>query len=1015
MKWSLKILSHKENEQAAQELKILEEDIIAARNFLRSNRKSYFQGKKKIPVHLILGPSRFGKSTILSQAGLDLIDIDHQTMGDVTPTKYCSFWFTKDGLYIDTAGNYTKPDINKPRNDLIWQGFIKLLQKYFGKDSIAATLIVLDLPAIAQDKLLLKKSLFCICERIYEMSSLIKTLYLHIIFTKCDRILGFTEFFSMLDSQERLQPFGISFANDKKSDLIPAFEAKFNQLLKHLNNRVIENLQKTLRPQERSLIKIFPSQIDHLRQTFIDVISKIPHSHQILLSGMYFTSSIQEGTAIDPIKASLFQALNLKEKPTYNLEAGNDRSYFVEDIFKKTLSLPKQQRRPKFNRKWTKIEYVYALLLALLIVGTSSIIGYQSYHKNIIAITQTKLSLAKQNIVEPNGLYETINQLEQNSISPWLTLGINKTKELYLYLTKTHQTMFIQNLSLQLEGYLNTANNDKEPIDEQNLYHGLQVYLMFSDYNKLDPSYVKSWFDNYWLETSVDAKQKTNMQQQLTSTLRYKFKIVPNQSLITSIRDTLNNLPSVQLIYLLLESDYANKNLDLGFIAPISDMYLSENFHKIYNTIIPNIVKTLPKYNWVLGDLNLNEKISSDTNTIKQIQNLYLEKYALAWANALKPATKIEFENPTKAAEYLNTISTKNSPLLDLLKQIKVNCKVNNAPKKLTKEIDSKLPGVNVINLAELQSKLNKLTSYIETIAKNDDPNQAAFAAIARSLQEKSTNDPLASFKTFANSQPKWLQNYLQDIASSIIQTLIDAAHEHINQAWDQTIMPKYNSTLANKYPLFKDSKDEIKLNDFNQFFSPKGSMDTFFNQYLKPFVNTNKNDWSWKNINDQRIDFSSAYLEVFLRAALIQKMFYPSKSSNPKLEFTLTSKEMSPNTMSFNLNIDGQKITFTKEDSKTQDLIWPGPQPGIVTMSFVNNQGRYFNASEFGPWAWFRILDKANVTSSNNTKHFELTFDLNGNAVKYILSTPEIINPFIPEVINNFRCKHTSLDDEKR
>ena len=42
-----------------QELKILEEEIIATCNFLRSNSYSCFGGKKNVPIYLLLGPSRF--------------------------------------------------------------------------------------------------------------------------------------------------------------------------------------------------------------------------------------------------------------------------------------------------------------------------------------------------------------------------------------------------------------------------------------------------------------------------------------------------------------------------------------------------------------------------------------------------------------------------------------------------------------------------------------------------------------------------------------------------------------------------------------------------------------------------------------------------------------------------------------------------------------------------------------------------------------------------------------------
>ena len=71
MKWHIKNQQKKESQQAKQELKILEGDIAAAYNFLRRNRNSHFAGKKKIPLYLLLGPSRFGKTTLLSQAGLN--------------------------------------------------------------------------------------------------------------------------------------------------------------------------------------------------------------------------------------------------------------------------------------------------------------------------------------------------------------------------------------------------------------------------------------------------------------------------------------------------------------------------------------------------------------------------------------------------------------------------------------------------------------------------------------------------------------------------------------------------------------------------------------------------------------------------------------------------------------------------------------------------------------------------------------------------------------------------------
>ncbi len=1013
MKWPVKLLPNKEYTQATQELKILEEEVVAARNFIRNNYHNYFKTVKKIPIYLILGPSRFGKSTILSQSGLELIDVNNQPPGNVTPTKYCSFWFTREALYIDTAGTYTKPDITRPRNDIIWQGFIRLLQKYFGKNSIAGALIVLDLPAIAQDDSLLKKTLFCVRERIYDTVAATKTIRLHIVFTKCDRILGFTEFFSLLDKEERTKPFGLFFNHEDRKGIISDFTTKFNKLLNNLNNRIVENLQKSVRSHERSLIKMFPSQLDHLRQTFINVIEKIPNSSQITLSGIYFTSSIQDGSKINPIKNTILNILNLKEKSTYHLEASDNRSFFVEEIFKKTIDhLPQKSApvRTRFNFAWlhpVHLQYVYAFLIAILIISLSITIDYQSYQKNITAINQINQNLHTINVNNPSDLYATISQLDKQPQSIWLRLGINKPKSLRNSLTKTYRKLFIHNLTSQIESYLYTAANQKTG-DIQKLYHGLQAYLMLGNQDKLDQTYVKQWFDNHWTETYSEDKEKVNgLVQQLTLVLQHKFTIDLNQEIIAASRTHLKNFPPEQLVYLLLENNYLNQNLTLSPTKSISKMYTKENLHKIYDDSIQNIVNNLPPNDWVLGELEPRIKAAVNNNTIKILKDHYLEQYVLAWKKVLHLDPKTEFKDLADAAQQLNAISSaQKETLVDLLQTIKENIHVSDPPAKLTKEINEKLSSLDAIDIKKLQDVLDKLASYINTIAKNPDPNSAAFTEVTKYLANKPADHPIVSVKTLANNEVPVLQLYLLTLATNTWQVIFNATYNHINQAWNRLIIPKYKNTIENRYPLFKESKDDISLEAFHNFFGPHGAIDTFFNQYIEPLVNTDKTNWTWRRINEQQLEFSSTFLEIFLRAALIQKMFYATQTEKPKLEFTLTPVDMTPDTQNFTLSIDGQKITCSQENKQAQTLAWPGPQPGSVTISFINAQGKYFTTSEFGPWAWFRVLDKANVTSGRNTKTFELTFDLNGNAIKYVLTIAEAVNPFIPEIISNFRCQ---------
>ncbi|EKE00745.1 MAG: hypothetical protein ACD_21C00284G0010 [uncultured bacterium] len=1009
MKWRANTAQKKELEQAKQELKILEDDIAAAHDFLRKNRQGYFGGKKEIPLYLLLGPSRFGKTTILAQAGLNLKGFNNQKLNVVTPTKYCSFWFSQNALYIDTAGTYTKPEIVQPRNDLIWRGFIKLLQKYFGKNAIAGVLIILDLPAIAQDINLLKSTLFCIRERVYELNSFVKDLPLHIIFTKCDRILGFSEFFSLLDLEERLRSFGIAFAdNGEKNNPLPTFEVKFNELLKNLNERVIERLQKAASLEERLAIKAFPSQFGSLNQVFIEVLDKIPSGQRISLSGVYFTSSIQSGGAIDVFKIPLLQAFNVKEKQSYKLEAGNNHRYFIEDIFKKIIIVPKQRKQPSLP--WPRFQYnfTYALLIAGLIVGASCIIGYQSYFKNNMAIKEVGKFLQKQPInADIDNLYMTIAELEPISRSWWLRLGINETRPLLRQLHRVYQVLFLQSLVLQLQGNISSMLNLPELNTEpRKLYDALQVYLMLGDPNKLDQAYIKNWFNNYWLDVHKDDRtQRIKLQQQLAIALQHPFKIELNQQVVDVARKNLSNFLLVSLLYVLLENTYSNQDLEIDSVKPISKMYTREYFAKVYNKQIPVVVNGLQKQDWVLGkSLKSQLKENSVDEVIKNIRGLYLDKYIAAWETTINYVPKINHEDLGGAAKDLKFLSSKDSPIIELLQQIKTNANIDNAPAAFTKKLETKLQGLNAINEDDLRQKIADLARYFASIAQSQDSDKAAFDSIISFLQGEGSG-PLVALKNFSNKQPVILQTWLQSIVSSSQAALLCSAQLHINKVWGVTVVPQYQKMLVNKYPIFKDSKDDISLGDFNKFFGPHGLIDGFFNKYIKPFVNADKTNWTWKDIEGKKINFSQNSLEVFLRAALIQKMFYSNKTSEAKTEFTLTPLDMTPNTQGFTLHLDGKKTIFTNEDKKSQHFVWPGSRPELVTISFVNYQGKYFSASQFGAWAWFRMIDKSNLVPSGNTRYFMLTFDLNGNAARYELSNSEPINPFIPDIINKFRC----------
>ena len=89
----------------------------------------------------------------------------------------------------------------------------------------------------------------------------------------------------------------------------------------------------------------------------------------------------------------------------------------------------------------------------------------------------------------------------------------------------------------------------------------------------------------------------------------------------------------------------------------------------------------------------------------------------------------------------------------------------------------------------------------------------------------------------------------------------------------------------------------------------------------------------------------------------------------------------------------------------KNYNLKWPHGKSGKVDVEFVDQFGKAFDTSFYGDWALFRLLDKSHLQATNYPKRYSASFGLNGNSVEFALVADKPINPFIGEVIDNFRC----------
>ena len=254
----------------AEEVALLGERLRDAITTLRGSKKrGLFRGSYlyELPWYMFIGPPGAGKTTALANSGLTFPLADAKgpsPFKGVGGTRNCDWWFTDDAVLIDTAGRYTTQDSRQAVDSAAWQGFLNLLKTHRRRQPINGVLVSIslsDLAVLGEDERF--DHARAIKARIRELHDQFAVRFpIYVLFTKCDLVAGFTDFFGNLGKEEREQAWGMTFPLDdgkEEGGAVVHFPEEFDLLVDRLNDRLIERMHQEPDIGARSLIYGFPS------------------------------------------------------------------------------------------------------------------------------------------------------------------------------------------------------------------------------------------------------------------------------------------------------------------------------------------------------------------------------------------------------------------------------------------------------------------------------------------------------------------------------------------------------------------------------------------------------------------------------------------------------------------------------------------------------------------------------------------------------------------------------------
>ncbi|MFI5407057.1 MAG: ImcF-related family protein, partial [Nitrososphaerales archaeon] len=494
--------------------------------------------------------------------------------------------------------------------------------------------------------------------------------------------------------------------------------------------------------------------------------------------------------------------------------------------------------------------------------------------------------------------------------------------------------------------------------------------------------------------------------------------IVLNKDSVEKTRQGLQNLPDTLLAYVILnsypQSQSFDPSLDQDVTASIHipNLYTAKNFDWVINTGISNAISDMTRENWVLGNYVrvISDKSGID-RTYREIKQLYLSDYVNWWKLAINNCTPQMFTSLQQAIATLNNFSSPDSMTQVILKTVLQNTDAslisesnkddfkNNISTKFI-SVDQLLDGMNQ---AQLRSAITELQTNLTKISNSSNQANAAFVFAKAITENPEQEDPIKQVLQQAQQVSPLLQDWLQKLAMNSLAVVLREAHDYINQQWNDAVLVQYNAKIKSRYPIDKTANQDIELDDFTAFFSPDGILDNFFRNYLSPFVDTRQANWQAIKLYGLDL-FSENTLHQFERAAIIQKMFFPDHSNKLSVVFALQQLLIGPAIQNISLDMNNQSFSDTPDQTKLNKLIWPGSEKNATTtLLFTDTQGQQYKSEGSGPWGLFKLIDTAKIKTLDDTQHFLLTFDLDGNAAKYELIAKNPINPFIPGVVDQF------------
>jgi intracellular multiplication protein IcmF len=946
--------------------------------------------QKTLSFLLLIGKTRHGKTALLRQSTLE-----HTT---VEAEQSCDIYYNQQGVILELNETWLH------ESNTLLEHALKQLNQIL---PINGLLLVIDIND------LFEKTPTDITKKTLEHAKLVQRFgkslgYLietAFVFTKLDSVAGFSDFFHQDKRLDQQNPLGFSLDWGKKGNQVANnYHARFNHLLESLSQDVLQKIHPARSSLKRMLIREFPLQLANFHLAIQSLIKQVSPK-LCKISAVYFTSAEQGGMSQDHLNQKICHeyALTL---PDQIPQSSNYRAYFIDGALS-AFQAQTQQTIPK-----AALSQKYVIRCTAILVGLS--LAFIMHHH----VTSSR---ALDDVTKELLAYDTNNgqHPEKNQALFHLTQASDAIEQIKLHRLSSPtlqnlQTTLQTNASQQLQndflpGTLKLVETTLRSPEQTPIarYNALKTYIALNRPEKRTDDHIIRWFETEWQKNAPN-QDTTNQRLLLEKTLLTpKKSIAIDQQLIRDNRNYLNALPAGYLYYSLFKHAFPKDAQPIkysGFMLGASEVpiYFTKQGFQTHRINISERAEQFQQDNWVLERRDLNQLPTL-------LEEAYAYDYLTWWKQFIKRTTPNHIQNYVEARERLEALD-KSDSLREITRFIQTQTRpdLDQQTPIFNRVVASQFTALNLLSettLRDLSLDMRELKQFLNTLSVTQDEGRTAFTLTKAHFQSDGPRNALSSFYLTAKQLPAPIGLWSKQIADDTWFLLVSDTKDFINMQWRRQVFPEYQRTVLNRYPFTPKSKDDVAINDFDRFFATHGVLNHFSSEYIKPFLDTSKPEWPLKEINGNVLPISSDLIQQLIRANIITAMFFPAGRESSHIQFSLQKLNLDPIIATLELSIGGSHLKDTQAHESVADFEWPEPNAELILHSI---EGQQYALTEKGPWAFFKLLEKLNVsTDKRDSSKLHVLFEINGDSGNYLLRTANGLNPFTPGILSDF-----SLDD---